>query len=110
MPTPHTFTADGVKRIIKQVRRDEKRHLNDASGRVVQPRFGVLSCIGKADADIAKADDGSVSIWAGVPGSEADTTYAITAWNAFGAIDSGSWVMCINNGYGWYIIAAECPA
>jgi hypothetical protein len=107
------FTESSVKRIAAAVRTVEATAQPNKRG---STRPGIptnnLPRLGKANADIA-IDTGAannVSLWSGTPGSESDTTIDFTAWNKFGAIDSGAWVWCEHNGYGWYITQAVCPA
>jgi hypothetical protein len=64
--------------------------------------------LGKTDASHAKGASGTVSVWTGTPGSESDSTVNVTAYNRFGAVDSGKWVWLSNNGDGWYLVATEC--
>jgi hypothetical protein len=68
--------------------------------------------LGKANSAISinTGASNNVSLWAGTPGSESDTGIDFTAYNKFGEIDSGAWVWCEDNGSGWYITSAVCPA
>lgn len=67
-----------------------------------------LAILGKTDASHAKGASGTISIYAGTPGSETDTTINITAFNKFADIASGKWVWAMPYGVNWYITAAEC--
>lgn len=67
---------------------------------------GIL--IGKTDAAHAKGASGTVSIWNGTPGSETDTGDNVDAYNRFANVAISKWVALANNGFGFYLIAAEC--
>jgi hypothetical protein len=105
------FTENSVKRIAAAVRTVEATAQPNKRG---STRPGIptnnLPRLGKANAAIAINATGAVSLWSGTPGSESDTTVDFDAYNKFGAIDSGAWVWCEHNGYGWYITQAVCPA
>lgn len=75
-----------------------------------QQRFAAnLPKLGQAAEAIGAESSGSVQIWNGTPGSEADTGQTITAYNYFRYINSGDWVWCAHNGYGWYVVAKDSP-
>ena len=105
---PASFTIDDAKRISTTVRRVESdpRVGRDPSKSGVAFDRAIL--IGKTDASHAKGASGTVSIWTGDPGSEVDSTRNVTAYNRFADVASGKWVAVANNGFGWYLIAAEC--
>lgn len=65
--------------------------------------------LGKTDAFLASAASGTISVWTGTPGSETDSTVNVTAYNKFGDVHSGAWVLVGHNGNGWYV-ASDCPA
>ncbi len=65
--------------------------------------------LGKTDAAHNKAASGTISVWTGATaGAVADSGTNITAYNFFGNISSGKYVLCINLRFGWVIFAAEC--
>lgn len=64
--------------------------------------------LGKTDASHAKGASGTVSVWAGTPGSESDTGVNVTAYNRFSAVATTKWVWLNHNGDGFYLVAAEC--
>lgn len=64
--------------------------------------------IGKTDATHNKAASGTVSVWAGAEGSEADTGVNVTAYNRFANVGSGKWVLVVSIQGRLYLAAAEC--
>lgn len=73
--------------------------------------IGVDTVLGKADSSIANAASGTVSVWNGVGGSEADTTMNIaTVYNRGSAISSGDWVFVSWNGESPYILTGAAGA
>lgn len=58
---------------------------------------------GKADGAISKGGSGTVSIWMGAAGSEADTTINVTAWAWGKAITSGKIVSVQWLDSAWYV-------
>lgn len=82
----------------------------DADNDVLLGSFGLITeLLGKADSAINKAASGTVSIWAGTPGSESDTTVNITSvYNRFDNVSSGKWVgVSFKNGQP-YLTEKEC--
>lgn len=75
---------------------------------VIGVSSSMAGLLGKTDASHAKSASGTVSVWAGTPGSESDTGTNITAYNKFSAVASGKFVWVLNNGDGYYLVAAEC--
>jgi len=73
-----------------------------------------LSFIGKTDAQITKGSGGTVSLWSGNHGSEADVTSVnvSSCFNRFATIATTKFVLCVwkdgTSGSGWEIVAAEC--
>jgi len=57
----------------------------------------------------SKGSSATLQIWAGAPGSEADTGVTLTAYNRYAAIATGKFctVMLHRHGY-YYVVAAEC--
>lgn len=70
---------------------------------------GPLNFIGKAEEAIASGDSGTCGIWSGVPGSEADTTLDVEAFNKTEDIASGDWVSITRVGRYWYVAGLACP-
>ena len=70
--------------------------------------------IGKLDGSLSQGSYATVSVWAGVGNSEADTNWNVTAYDwlmksGATAIASGKKVLCtLINGV-WYVTEAECP-
>lgn len=64
--------------------------------------------LGKTDSAINKAASGTVSIWDGAEGSEADTGVNVTAYNRFANVSSGKWVWVMSKRGRLYLTAAEC--
>ena len=81
---------------------------HNGSGWYVVAKDAPPGLLGKTDAAINKATSGTVSIYAGTPGSETDTTINLTAYNKFANIASGKWVWIAPLDANWYITAAEC--
>lgn len=84
--------------------------LPDVDGRVVVSQYRLNKVRGKADSAITKGNTGTVSIWAGVWGSEADTGFNVTAGNYYGDVESGAWLDLTNDGFLWYLTAADCDS
>lgn len=68
----------------------------------------VGAMLGKTDAAIAKGASGTVSIWSGVEGSEADTGVNVTAYNRFANVAITKWVLVVSIQGRLYLAAAEC--
>jgi hypothetical protein len=64
--------------------------------------------LGKTDAAIAKGASGTVSVWSGVEGSEADTGVNVTAYNRFANVAITKWVLVVSIQGRLYLAAAEC--
>lgn len=81
----------------------------DASNKVALVRPEEINMLhGKADADIAKGASGTVSIWIGAGGSEADSTINITCYARGAAVSSGKIVKVeFINGVA-YVLPWEC--
>lgn len=96
----HTGFAGDLGRAIYC--RDSKRW------EVIGVTSTMAGLLGKTDASHAKNASGTVSVWSGTPGSESDTGVNVTAYNKFAAVASGKFVWVLNNGDGYYLVAAEC--
>jgi hypothetical protein len=68
--------------------------------------IGVGLVLGKTDAEITSGNSGTVSVWAGTPGSEADTSMNIASvYNRGSAtVSSGDWVLVVLNGGNPYLL------
>jgi hypothetical protein len=66
-------------------------------------QFYVNQLVGKPDANIAKGASGTVSIWMGTPGSEADTSINVTAYATGAAVTSGKWVSLVFVNGSWLV-------
>lgn len=64
--------------------------------------------LGKTDAAISKGASGTVSIWSGAIGSEADTGVNVTAYNRFANVAITKWVLVVSIQGRLYLAAAEC--
>lgn len=81
----------------------------DATKKIMAVRPEEITTLrGKTDSTHSKGVSGTVSVYAGVTGSESDTTWDITAYNRFATVASGKWVWCAWAGTGWDLISAEC--
>jgi hypothetical protein len=70
----------------------------------------VTKMVGKADAAIASAASGTVSVWNGTAGSEADTGVNVTSYNRTGIeVGSGTWCKVISILGVLYVEPWECP-
>lgn len=83
--------------------------LGQRPGFTVPTADGRYFALGKTSAAWAKATAADITLWGGVPGSEAATSSVVRAWNKFAPVSSGRWVMLARVGQSWYLIAAECP-
>lgn len=111
------FSESDAKRIGKAVRlveRDEPRQRFSGPDAAVGSR-GVRLMIGTfGTAAWDKASSATVTIYSGDPGSSGRptaTASTVVAFNIFADIATGStarWAAVSNNGFGWYLIAAEC--
>lgn len=63
-----------------------------ATSRTLAQQHIVNQLAGKPDASIASGSSGTVSVWAGTSGSEADTSLNVTAWCLGAAVIQGQWV------------------
>lgn len=70
---------------------------------------GSQSFLGKADSAIAKGASGTVSLWAGTPGSESDSTVnQASCYNRTADIASGDWVVVSFMNDQPYVALLEC--
>jgi hypothetical protein len=67
------------------------------------PVFGVTT------EAIDKGDTGTVSIVVGAPPDDSeDSGETLEAYNGFADVATGKQVMCVHNGFAWFLVAAEC--
>lgn len=59
--------------------------------------------LGKTDGAISSGGSGTISIYAGTPGSESDTGVNITAYSPLGALSISQWVWIHYNGAAYYV-------
>lgn len=118
MPT-YGFREGDARRIARAVRRVER---NDGPIRLGGPRDvgpgpGVRIMLGThGSAAWDKQSQETITIYTGFPGTNAVPTasaYTVVANNVFADIPSQTantarWVAVSNNGWGWYVLAAEC--
>lgn len=96
--------AKVVKRVERQPQNGPPRRRRSGSSRPTQ------HWIGKADSEIESGVGGTISVWAGEPGSETDTSENLEAFNRTGlTIDEDAWckVTAINGHL--YVEPWECP-
>jgi hypothetical protein len=104
------FNADAVGRIRDTVRTVEGwQSVPQAQRANTTPLQFDYAQIGKTDAAHNKGANGTISIYSGTdPTSLTDTTDNVTAYNRFGNIASGKWVLVWTMPWGFEITAAEC--
>lgn len=85
-----------------------KRLVREGTRRRVAKGSSMQAWIGKADSNISKGASGTISIWAGPEGSEADTSRNITAYNRMSLITSGYWVIVFRFRGRYYVLSWEC--
>lgn len=110
------FSLNDAKRIGKTVRVVERSDSRDR----VAARDDTLSravriVIGKSGtASWSKGASKTVTIYGGTPGADgvgSISAVTVSAWNVFATLSTVSQsrvVALSNNGWGWYLIAAEC--
>jgi hypothetical protein len=118
MPT-YGFSASDAKRIgaaVRIIERDRTgRHASSGAnvGANVGANAGVRCMLGQiGTAAWNKNATATITIYAGTPGSET-TAGTLVARNYFANLSTSTstarWVSVSNNGFGWILIAAECP-
>jgi hypothetical protein len=114
MPT-YGFSAGDAKRIGAAVRIVERDRTGRqaSSGAHVGANPGVRCMLGRIGTAAWNKDSTAViTIYAGTPGSET-TAGTLVARNYFASLSTSTttarWVGVSNNGFGWILIAAECP-
>lgn len=76
------------------------------NGRVLITKSSASGMIlGKTDSAITKGSSGTISIYSD---ESTDTGENLTATNLFANLDSGKWVIAVEIGGTWYLVAGEC--
>ena len=106
----YTFSGDAVQRIRATVRhvegQQELPQTSRANSLAMQFDYAL---IGKTDAALNKGASGTISIYSGTdPAALTDTGENITAYNRFGNIASGKYVIVWTMPWGFECQAAEC--
>lgn len=83
--------------------------LGQRPGLTVPAGAGRFHALGKTSASWTKGTSQDITLWAGPPGSEEQTSDVLRAWNKFATIGANRFVMLGRIGEHWYLIAAECP-
>jgi hypothetical protein len=83
--------------------------LGERDGGTVPDTQGRYHLLGKTSAAWSKGSFANITLWAGVPGSEAATSSVVRAYNRFASLDANRWVWLARTGEHWYVVAAECP-
>lgn len=112
-PDGRVEAGQSLKRAISAQRWND---LCDAADIVHGRRGGVTAgnkklrgrVLSKTPQEWGKGTSLTLSVFAGTPGSETETSDKLLAWNKFADIPVDSWVMLARCGGGWYVIAAEC--
>lgn len=107
--------AKRIGRVVRLVERGpDKVRLSGAGGRGASP--GVRLMIGTHGTSAwAKQSSKTITVYAGTPGSNGlppASAQTVLASNIFADIGTSSstarWAAISHNGFGWYLIAAEC--
>lgn len=108
------FSEEDAKRIghvVKVVERSGPR-LKTSGPDSERGAAGVRIMIGKVgSAAWAKNSSAVITLYAGPPSTASLPTNSVgtqVAHNIFAEIPSSAYVAISNNGFGWYVIAAEC--
>jgi hypothetical protein len=108
------FSEDDAKRIGQAVRVVERSgpRLKTAGPDSERGAAGVRIMIGQVGtAAWSKASSAVITLYAGPPSATSRPTASVgtqVAHNIFAEIPSSAYVAVSNNGFGWYVIAAEC--
>lgn len=65
-------------------------------------------CLGKTTSAWTKGTSQTITLWAGVPGSESALSDQVLAWNKFADVATNKFVMLARANDTYYLIAAEC--
>lgn len=103
------FDADSARRVARVVRTVEGGGISSGGATVTSAGDDSDGVLCKTTSAWAKGATATLQIWAGPPGSEANTGCTLTAYNRYAAIATGKWctVLLHRHGY-YYVIAAEC--
>jgi hypothetical protein len=82
--------------------------LSARPSQVAEAAIGRSHILGKTESRWTKGTQQTLTVWAGVPGEEKQTSSVVIAWNKFATIESGRWVMLARVSGSWYLVAAEC--
>ena len=117
MADTYGFSLNDAKRIGKAVRlveRDEPR-LDLSGAKDATLSRGVRMMIGQAGTSAwSIASTRTITIYSGAPdgtGRPTASAFTAVAYNIFADVAASTasrWVAVSNNGWGWYLIAAEC--
>lgn len=106
------FTEKSVKRIASAVRAVEAMSKPIKRGKPQPARLSHwLPQLGTISSTCNKGNSATVTIYTGTTaGSETSAGWTVSAYNAFGdiTVTTTKWVWVQNNGFLWYITAAEC--
>lgn len=107
--TPVFFDKNARGRIKAAVRSYEGG-VDTPVGHIARPEFPEFNIrLGKTNGAILEGATGTVDVYSGTTaGSETITTESYSAYNRFGDIDDGRWVLIIRLMGNWHIIAAQC--
>ena len=104
------FLSDEDKQVLQDIVAREKGRPKNQTGK--QPSVITTAKnrrIGKTDAAIDKDGSGTVSVYKGTTkGSETDSGNDVEAYNRFGDIEAGKWVLVEFISGGWEIYQGEC--
>lgn len=81
---------------------------HNGSGWYVVAKDSPSALVAYTDAAINKGASGTVSIYAGTPGSETDTTINVSAYNGFGNIGANKRVLIVPVDQYWHMASADC--
>jgi hypothetical protein len=103
------FEQSTARRIVRAVQTIENGGASAGPPRVTSAGDDSDAVLCRTTAAWAKGSTATLQIWAGAPGSEADTGVTLSAYNRYAAIATGKFctVMLHRHGY-YYVIAAEC--
>lgn len=103
------FEPSTARRIVRAVQTVEGGGKSPGPPYVTRGGDDSDAVLCKTTAAWAKNSSATLQIWAGAPGSEANTGCTLTAYNRYAAIATGKFctVMLHRHGY-YYVVAAEC--
>jgi len=103
------FDPETARRVLRATRAIEGEAPPIGGARVTSAGDDSDAVLCKTTSAWSKGSSATLQIWAGAPGSEADTGVTLTAYNRYAAIATGKFctVMLHRHGY-YYVVAAEC--